>query len=171
MATEIDEEIKINNTELEKVDKWLKSNKLSVNIKKTHYMMFHRTRIKNKATEDRVHLCGNNLISVSNTKFLGVIIDSKLNWSDHITYIKNKISKSIGILTKIRRFLSKKTLRNLYFSFVYPYLTYCVEVWGNTHDTYLNPLIKLQKKCIRIITFSHYLEHTPPLFKQLDILS
>ena len=134
-------------------------------------MMFHRTRIKNKATEDRVHLCGNNLISVSNTKFLGVIIDSKLNWSDHITYIKNKMSKSIGILTKIRRFLNQKTLRNLYFSFVYPYLTYCVEVWGNTHDTYLNPLIKLQKKCIRIITFYHYLEHTPPLFKQLDILS
>ena len=48
--------IKDINTELEKVDKWLKSNKLSVNIKKTHYMMFHRTRIKNKATEDRVHL-------------------------------------------------------------------------------------------------------------------
>ena len=109
-------------------------------------MMFRVTRIKNKATEDRVHLCGNNLISVSNTKFLGVIIDSKLNWSDHITYIKNKMYKSIGIFTKIRRFLNKKTLRNLYFSFVYPYLTYCVEVWGNTHATYLNPLIKLQKK-------------------------
>ena len=78
-------------------------------------MMFHRTRIKNKAAEDRVHLCGNNLISGSNTMFLGVIIASKLNWSDHITYIKNKISKSIGILTKIRRFLNKKTLRNLFF--------------------------------------------------------
>ena len=113
--------------------------------KKNHYMMFHRTRIKNKTAEDRVHLCGNNLVSVSNTKFLAVIIDSKLNWSNHITYIKNKFSKSIGILTKIKRFLNKKTLRNLYFSLVYPYLTYCVEVWGNTHDTYLNPLIKLQK--------------------------
>ena len=143
--------IKDINTELEKVDKWLKSNKLSVNIKKTHYMMFHRTRIKNKATEDRVHLCGNNLISVSNTKFLGVIIDSKLNWSDHITYINNKISKSIGILTIIIRFLNKKTLRNRYFSFVYPYLTYCVEVWGNTHDTYLNPLIKLQKSVYALL--------------------
>ena len=61
-------------------------------------------------------------------------------------------------------------MRNLYFSFVYPYLTYCVEVWGNTHATYLD-LIKLQKKCVRVITFSHYLEHTPHPFKQLDILS
>ena len=90
------------NTKLEKVDKWLKSNKLSVNIKKPSLYDVHRTRIKNKAAVDRVHLCGNNLVSVSYTKFLGVIIDSRLNWSDHITYIQHKISKSIGILTKIR---------------------------------------------------------------------
>ena len=62
-------------------------------------------------------------------------------------------------------------MRNLYYSFVYPYLIYCVEVWGNAHDTYLDPLIKLQKKCVRVITFSYYLEHTTPLFEQLDILS
>ena len=71
-------------------------------------MMFHRTRIKHKAPEIMVHISGNNIVCVNNTKFLGLIIDSKLNLSDHITYIKNKISKSIGILTKIRRFLDKK---------------------------------------------------------------
>ena len=60
-------------------------------------MMFHCTRLKNKAPDDRVHLCGYNLVSVNNTKFLGVILDSKLNWSDHITYIEDNISKSIGI--------------------------------------------------------------------------
>ena len=63
-------------------------------------MLFHRTRIKHKVHKDRMH--GSNLVKVNNIKFIGVIIDSKLNWSDHITYIKNKISKSIGILTKIR---------------------------------------------------------------------
>ena len=68
-------------------------------------MMFHRTRIKHKAPENKVHISGNNIVCGNNTKVLGLIIDSKLNWSDHITYIKNKISKSIGILTKIRRFL------------------------------------------------------------------
>ena len=60
-------------------------------------MMFHRTRIKNKTVEGRVHICGKNFVSVNNTKFLGVIFNSKLNWSDHIRYIMNKISKSIGI--------------------------------------------------------------------------
>ena len=80
--------IKDMNTELVKVDEWLKSNKLTVNIKQTHYIMFHHTIITNKASDDIVHLCGNNLVSVKNTKFLGVIIDSKLNSSDHIAYIK-----------------------------------------------------------------------------------
>ena len=62
-------------------------------------------------------------------------------------------------------------MRNLYYSFVHPYLIYGVEVWGNAHNRYLDPLIKLQKKCVRVITFSYYLEHTTPLFEQLDILS
>ena len=54
--------------------------------------------------------------------------------------------------------------------FYIPYLTYCVEVWGSTPDTHIDPLIKLQKKVIRILTFSPYLAHTEPLFKELNIL-
>ena len=69
------------NRELEKVDAWLKSNKLTLSILKTHYVMFHRTRIKHKAPEIKVHISGNNIVCVNNTKFLGLIIDSKLNWS------------------------------------------------------------------------------------------
>ena len=101
------------------------------------------------------------------------MIDDKLKWIEHIhvQYIKNIISKSIGILIKIRPHLDKVTLRNLYFTFVYPYLIYCVEVWGNTCDTHLDPIIKIQKKCVRVITFSHYLEPTESLFKDLKILA
>ena len=128
-------------------------------------MIFHRARIENT-----VQIQGNIIDHVNATKFLGIIIDNKLNWSDHINYIKNKISKSLGIIYKIRSFLNRITLRNLYHTFVFPYLIYGVEVWGNTHAIHLNPIIKLQKKSIRAITFSHYLELSQPLFKQLNIL-
>ena len=67
--------------------------------------------------------------------------------------------------------MDKATLKNLYFTFVYPYLIYCVEVWGNACDTHLEPIIKIQKRCIRTITFSCYFEQTEPLFKELEILS
>ena len=54
---------------------------------------------------------------------------------------------------------------------MYPYLIYGVEIWGNACNVYLDPLVKLQKKCLRIITFSSYLEHTEPLFQNLGILN
>ena len=58
----------------------------------------------------------------------------------------------------------------LYNAFVFPYLTYCVEVWGTAPKKYLDPLIKIQKKIVRIITFSPYLCHTDPIFKDLNLL-
>ena len=69
------------------------------------------------------------------------------------------------------RLLDKNTLRNMYFTFVYPYLIYFIEVWGNTFDSHMTPLINIQKKTIRHTSFSHYLDHTTPIFKQLNILN
>ena len=155
------------NKELELINIWLIANKLTVNIKKTHYMMFHRTRIKYNIRDITIN--GKNVAYTKNTKFLDVIIDNKLTWSDHSIYIKNKISKSIGIIHKTLN-LKKNTLRNLYYTFVYPYLIYCVEIWGNTNDIHLDPLIKIQKS-IRAITFSHHLDSTAPLFHNLNILN
>ena len=68
------------------------------------------------------------MIAVKSTIFLGVIIDDKLKWKEHLQYIKNKISKSIEIIYTIRPYLDKATLKNLYFTFAYPYLINCVEV-------------------------------------------
>ena len=133
-------------------------------------MIFYRARIKWSTITTPLLLNGITLERLYFTKFLGVIIDDKLSFIRHITYIKSKISKGLGILFKARKYLNRKCLLNLYYSFIYPYLTYCVEVWGNTPDTHIDPLIKLQKKVIRIITFSPYLTHIEPLFKELNIL-
>ena len=78
---------------------------------------------------------------VTSVKFLGLIIDDQLKWLEHIQYIKNKVSKSIGILCKVRNYPDKTTLHNLYFTFVYPYLIYGIEIWGNACNSYLEPLI------------------------------
>ena len=112
--------------ELNKLDVWL------------HYMVFHRTRIKSKT--GKISIRNNAIEDIKSTKFLGVTIDDKLKWTEHIQLYKNKISKFIGMLIKIRLYCHKVTLRNLYFTFVYPYLIYCVEVWGNACDTHLDPI-------------------------------
>ena len=63
-------------------------------------------------------------------KYLGVIIDPKLKWCEHISYVKNKVSKGIGIIFKARPVLDQKCLLTHYNSFVYPYLIYCSEILG-----------------------------------------
>ena len=58
----------------------------------------------------------------------------------------------------------------MYYSFVFPYLIYCVEIWGSSLKSYLDPLVKIQKKRIRTISFSEYLAPSEPLFQKLNIL-
>ena len=103
-------------------------------------------------------------------QILGVIIDDGLNFKLHIEYIRLKISKSLGILSRARKILMQKTLLDLYYTFIYPYLTYCNEVWGNVNPTTLMPLVLLQKRAVRIITCSKYRAHTGPLFHKLRML-
>ena len=71
---------------------------------------------------------------------------------------------------KLSNYLNSKTLLDLYYALVYPFLTYCIIAWGNTYQTSLQPLFVLQKKAIRIITFSRFFEHTSPLFNDLNVI-
>ena len=132
-------------------------------------MIFHRAKFK--TTGQDVVMQNSALTCVTTTKFLGVIIDHKFKWNDHITYIKSKISKSIGILYKIQKFLDMNTLIQMYHSFIFPYLIYCVEIWGNASAIHLDPLKKIPKKSIRAITFSEFSAPSEPLFQRSNILN
>ena len=157
------------NQELSKLVEWVNVNKLSLNISKTKYMIFSN---RNVIQDGNLNLLINNvkLKRVNQTKFLGVIIDSKLTWKEHILHVRKKISKGAGILCKARKVLNRETLITLYNSFVYPYITYGVEVWGAAAQCHIDTVIKSQKKIIRIITSSKYNAHTAPLFQTLKIL-
>ena len=170
----IDDLVKQMNLELSKIVMWLEVNRLSLNTKKTHFMIFaagnHSIHKYNEINQD-IKINNIPIDRVHSTKFLGVYIDSKLNWSEHIKYIRGKLSKSIGIICKARTLLNRSTLVTLYNSFVLPYISYCIEVWGNTFDKYVLPLFRLQKRVITLITFSCYIAHTSDLFKDMKILT
>ena len=88
---------------------------------------------------------------MTETKFLSVIIDCKLNWSPHITYISKKLAKCVGIILKARKLFDQETLLTLYYISVYPYLNYCIHVWGKAYNVHIHDLIVLQNKAIRIV--------------------
>ena len=98
------------------------------------------------------------------------MINSHLNWKSQVNYISKKTKRSIGILSKLRHYVNLKTLANLYYSFIYPFLIYGITAWWNTYKSTLTPIINLQKRVLRIITFLNYNDHSNPLFKALEII-
>ena len=94
-----------------------------------------------------------------------------MTWKQHIDYTCSKVAKNIGIITKARRTFDKETLLSLYYSFIYPYLSYCIHLWGSAYQSYLKKLEILQKLVIRIIAGVNRREHTAPLFSNFGVLT
>ena len=156
------------NNELLNVYSWLCANKLSLNIEKSNFIIFHT--IQKKVHEVSIAINDKPIKQEKQLKYLGVMIDSHMNWKAHISYICNKIKRSIGIISKARHYINLETLTSLYYSLIYPYLIYGIVIWGHAYKSVLTPLFILQKKAIRLMTFSHYYNHSTPLFLRLRIL-
>ena len=102
------------NKELSKVFQWLSINRLSLNVMKTKFMIFHN---KNKKIQNIVPAVNiNNILieRVQNFNFLGIVINEQLNWNTHIDILCRKISRQIGIFYKLKHFLSCSVLKTLY---------------------------------------------------------
>jgi len=157
------------NYELECLTEWFRSNKLSLNISKTHYVLFELT--PSQIPRD-INIKINNQIIDKKTcvKFLGMYIDSKLDWHEHIKFIRNKLNSSIFAMKRVKYILSSNHLLTLYYSLIYPYLDYGISLWGTTHKTYTNQIKVMQKKSIRIISNAKYNDHSDPIFKELKLL-
>lgn len=155
------------NTELSRVYVWLTVNKLSLNIDKTKYMLFYKPNRKN-IPKVEPSIANKNLDQVSCFNFLGVNIDSALSWKSHINKISSKIAKSCGIISKLKHFLPKQILMNIYNALLLPHLNYAILVWGFAST---KRLLLLQNKAVRSISKSHFFAHAPPIFKQLKILT
>ena len=104
--------------------------------------MVFRPRQRRQTLELSIQIDNNNMDCVKETVFLGVILDEHLSWKPHILSVSRKISKSIGIIYKSSFCLPKTSLHCLYYSLVYPYLIYCVSVWGSTYQSNLKTLYR-----------------------------
>jgi hypothetical protein len=157
------------NLELKKMNNWFLINKLSINTEKTKYMLFHAH--KNEDTNFTISINDITIERVSSCKFLGVLIDSKLNWKKHITYLQSKLSCAIGLIYRIRYKINKGIFLLIYNALIGSHLSYCNIVWGSTYHTSLNSLFILQKKAIKIGLKLPKLTHDADVFKSTNILT
>ena len=147
---------------------WTLNNRLMLNAEKTTAILF--TNRTSDVTPSQAELCGTSLSYVGHMKFLGVIVDNKLNFSVHIKTLTSKIAKISGMLYSISHNAPGDILINLYYSLVYPNLIYGILLWGDSADVYLKSLYLIQKRIVRIITHSNYLANTAPIFYRTKIL-
>ena len=155
------------NNELNKISEWLSSNKLSLNIKKTKYMVFHTAR--RKITYPNLILNGVSIDRVTQFNFLGLIINSQLTWISHIQHISCKISKIIGVMYRLKHTYPQSVLLLLYNTLIVAHFNYCLLIWGSK-IVLDHPIHKLQKRALRIIMNSDYVAHSEPLCKELSLL-
>jgi len=138
------------NIELESLNDWFRSNKLSLNVGKTHYVVF-----KYNKSLIPPNLCiqiGDEILKENDTaKCLGLYIDNKLNWQEHIAHLKNKLNSSLYAMNRVKHLLNSKHLTTLYYTLIYPYLDYGITLWGSACSTAANKIKLMQKKSVRII--------------------
>ena len=117
-------------------------------------MIFPPT-IKQDGPQVNITINGQKILQVTQTKFLGIIIESNLTWQAHIKFIRNKVAKSIGIIQKVRIILDEDTLIGLYYSCLYPYFSSGITIWGKANKSVLDPLLKLQKRPLDLCSTNH----------------
>jgi len=138
-------------TKLMYLKRWLNANKISLNTNKTNYMIFHSPGAElpvNAAIK-----IGNRFISrVEYIRFLGLLLDKNLSWKYHLSQLSKKLSRTCGILLKIRNYLSTDILRCIYNSLFMSFLQYGIVIGGQNFSSYIDPIFKQQKRAIRTIS-------------------
>ena len=162
------------NQELNLLNTWFRSNRLSLNAKKTKYILFgpQINQINSDAYEiyinnQRIDRIGKSQ-DIKSFKFLGIEIEENLSWKHHINQVCLKISRANYIINKVKNTIPKSCLVTLYHSLIQCHINYGLIAWGSASG--LERIHKMQKKSLRIIHKKHYNYHTEPLFKTSQIL-
>ena len=155
------------NIELDKICDWLAVNKLSLNASKGNYMIFHHRQKNLKSTSIPILEMNHTLIKqVNEFSFLDLTVNNHMDWNSHITNISNKITKTMGIMNRIKKSIPQQILNLMYNSLILPHIYFCITAWGFK----CNRIFTLQKKALRIITKIKLNSHTEPLFRELSML-
>ena len=136
-----------------------------MNTSKTFYILFSNRPISNiPPLVIKSYYTYDVIQRVNSIKFLGVFHDENMTFKTHIKHLSQRLSRIAALLYLVRDFMPDFVLMRMYNAHVSSTLNYCNLIWANTFPTHILPLLKAQKRIIRIITKSDPLAHTAPLF-------
>ena len=143
------------NKELKKASKWLRANRLALNIDKTNYLIFHSAQVQ-LSHPTIIKIDKKPITQERSVKYLVMILDPALSWRLHITELAKTLSRTIGIFYKLRYLIPNDILKMLYNALIHPFVLYGVTAWGLTFPSYLDMIPKLQKTYLCVVTFSDH---------------
>ena len=158
-------------TEITSLNKWMIANKLTLNLSKSNLIL-----IQPKSRGHRTNLSlmlssfVSNLASVSMSKYLGLIFDNSLSFEPHINNLARKLSKAVGILSKVKVYLNTSALCTLYYALFQCHIQYGIITWSSTYKTYLKKLATLQNKAVKIVGNGTWNDRANPYYAKLKIL-
>jgi len=182
---------KIVNEELWKVNNYFRYHKMALHSKKTKFILYSQNiQVRNSDINIFINNSNNINLYLENPndqllaklervksedkipaiRFLGVFFDPNLNFNYHIQILTSKLAKTLYIMRNSKNFITKRSLRLIYFSLFHSHLIYCLPIWSCTSQNNLNKVFQLQKSAIRILDNAKYNSHTEPLFKKHSIL-
>ena len=156
------------NKDLKSLVTWLRANKISLNASKTEMLIFRDPR-KKINFDLKIKIDGKKITPSRSVKYLGIFIDCHLNWHTHRAELSTKLSRAVGMLSKIRYYVNKVTLHMIYYGIFSSILTYGSQIWGQ-QNVITKKLQILQNKALRIIHFQPPRTTATPLFKISNIL-
>ena len=130
------------------LSEWVDCNGLKLNLNKTKFMIFSSCRSANRH-EYSLKIANTKIDRAHTAKFLGVMMDEKLNWNKHVNAVRQKMSRHIGILYKLKSILPLPARLNIYHSLIQSHVNYCSLIWGFSSKANIETIFRSQKKGIR----------------------
>ena len=160
------------NLEITAVNDWMRTNLLTVNFSKSSIMI-----LSPKSGSDSINpLLHNKVLSshsipyTKSAKYLGITIDTSLSFKLHTDSLISKLSRSVGILFKLKPFLTTPALLSLYYAIFHSHIQYAIFIWGSTYKSYSIKITSLQNKAIKIIGGGTWFDNATPFYKKFKIL-
>lgn len=164
--------VNVVNNELAALQKWLSSNSLSVNTEKTKFMLVKsRYNFIDTVNHSGVYINGKKIEQVKECKYLGVVIDDKLTFSNHATYITGKIARKVNLLSRLKNLLSNWSKLLIYKTIILPHLNYCASILFLLNNSEINNMQKRQNQALRAILKCNRYTNIKRMLEKTELLS
>lgn len=157
------------NREMERISQWLRRNKLKLNVNKTKLMVIKGSSVSTSTKS--VTVDGEEIEMVKEFKYLGVMIDEKLSLKANVDYLCKKVSKKVGVLCRLAKFITMAARVSIYKAIIAPHFDYCATLLYQCDEGSFDRMQKLQNRAMRAILMCKKRTPVRTMLQNLNMLN